>query len=138
MKLPLLMFFFVHLHISSNENFCRSSSVCAETILTYEVEIFWFAAHDLRPSSIYGIWRIDDTDNSFSTQPFRIRYARQDIHLCMMISFNLSLDRFEVMIYLYFFSFYRVLRERKYWPMPMLGAQLSVGRSPRSYHYVRC
>ncbi|KAK8473112.1 hypothetical protein PHAVU_001G063050 [Phaseolus vulgaris] len=56
-----------------------------------------YEAHDLRPSSIYGIWRIDDTDNSFSTQPFRIRYARQDIHLCMMISFNLSLDRFEVL-----------------------------------------
>ncbi|KAL2318163.1 hypothetical protein Fmac_032039 [Flemingia macrophylla] len=56
-----------------------------------------YEAHDLGPSSIYGIWRIDDTDNSFSTQPFRIKYARQDIHLCMMISFNLSLSRFEVL-----------------------------------------
>ncbi|XP_061370160.1 uncharacterized protein LOC133312893 isoform X2 [Gastrolobium bilobum] len=54
-----------------------------------------YEAPDLGPSSIYGIWRIDDTDNSFSTQPFRIKYARQDIHLCMMISFNLSLSRFE-------------------------------------------
>ncbi|XP_020221727.1 uncharacterized protein LOC109804320 [Cajanus cajan] len=53
-------------------------------------------AHDLGPSSIYGIWRIDSTDNSFSTQSFRIKYARQDSHLCMMISFNLSLSRFEV------------------------------------------
>ncbi|KAG4931039.1 hypothetical protein AAZX31_17G181500 [Glycine max] len=56
-----------------------------------------YEARDLGPSSIYGIWRIDDTDNSFSTQPFRIKYARQDIHLCMMISFNLSLGRFEVL-----------------------------------------
>ncbi|QCD99714.1 Alpha/Beta hydrolase fold [Vigna unguiculata] len=56
-----------------------------------------YEAHDLRASSIYGIWRIDDTDNSFSTQPFRIKYARQDIHLCMMISFKLSLSRFEVL-----------------------------------------
>ncbi|XP_017430244.1 uncharacterized protein LOC108338072 isoform X2 [Vigna angularis] len=56
-----------------------------------------YEAHDLHASSIYGIWRIDDTDNSFSSQPFRIKYARQDIHLCMMISFKLSLTRFEVL-----------------------------------------
>ncbi|CAJ1972334.1 unnamed protein product [Sphenostylis stenocarpa] len=56
-----------------------------------------YEAHDLRPNNIYGIWRIDDTDNSFSTQPFRIKYARQDIHLCMMISFNLPLCRFKVL-----------------------------------------
>ncbi|KAI4337548.1 hypothetical protein L6164_015948 [Bauhinia variegata] len=54
-----------------------------------------YEAPDLGSSILYGIWRIDDTDNSFSTQPFRIKYARQDIHLCMMISFNLSLSRFE-------------------------------------------
>ncbi|KAI4316059.1 hypothetical protein L6164_024076 [Bauhinia variegata] len=53
-----------------------------------------YEAPDLSSSSIYGIWRIDDTDNSFSTQPFRIKYARQDIFLCMMISFNLSPGRF--------------------------------------------
>ncbi|RDY12987.1 hypothetical protein CR513_02150, partial [Mucuna pruriens] len=64
-----------------------------------------YEAPDLGPSSIYGIWRIDDKDNSFSTQPFRIKYARQDIHLCMMISFNLSLRRFEVMIFLSFLLF---------------------------------
>nr|XP_027193352.1 uncharacterized protein LOC101498432 isoform X2 [Cicer arietinum] len=33
---------------------------------------------------------IDDTDNSFSTPPFRIKYARQDVFLCIMISFYLS------------------------------------------------
>ncbi|CAL0305626.1 unnamed protein product [Lupinus luteus] len=54
-----------------------------------------YEAPDLGPSSIYGLWRIDDTDNSFSTQPFRIKYARQDIHLCMMITFNLARSRFE-------------------------------------------
>ncbi|CAJ2674727.1 unnamed protein product [Trifolium pratense] len=50
---------------------------------------------DLGPGSLHGIWRIDDTDNSFSTQPFRIKYARQDVHLCMMVSFNLSLSRYQ-------------------------------------------
>ncbi|KAE9603800.1 putative protein FAM135, alpha/Beta hydrolase [Lupinus albus] len=54
-----------------------------------------YEAPDLGPSSIYGLWRIDDTDNSFSTQPFRIKYARQDIHLCMMITFNLARSKFE-------------------------------------------
>ncbi|KAK7352933.1 hypothetical protein VNO80_18364 [Phaseolus coccineus] len=44
---------------------------------------------DLDPSNIYGVWRIDDTDNSFSTQSFRIKYARQDVHLYLMTVFNL-------------------------------------------------
>ncbi|XP_019053795.1 PREDICTED: uncharacterized protein LOC104599909 isoform X2 [Nelumbo nucifera] len=43
-----------------------------------------------------GVWRIDDTDNSFYTQPFRIKYARQDVLLSVMISFNLSLEKCEV------------------------------------------
>ncbi|KAI5077732.1 hypothetical protein GOP47_0007556 [Adiantum capillus-veneris] len=38
-----------------------------------------------------AIWQIDDVDHSFCTRPFRIKYARQDIHLAVMISFNLSL-----------------------------------------------
>lgn len=118
----------MNFYFYSYEICCRSSFVCAETILSHGVENFLFAAHDLHASSIYGIWRIDDTDNSFSSQPFRIKYARQDIHLCMMISFKLSLSRFEVMFYLSFFFFYWVLRgkERKYWALPMLGAKLSV------------
>ncbi|KAL7153367.1 hypothetical protein ABFS83_04G163900 [Erythranthe nasuta] len=53
------------------------------------------AAPDLGSEDIYGVWRIDDVDHSFSTQPFRIRYARQDILLAMMVSFNLSLNKFE-------------------------------------------
>ncbi|XP_039688079.1 protein FAM135A [Medicago truncatula] len=52
-----------------------------------------YEAPDLDQSSIYGAWKIDDTENSFSTQTFRIKYARQDVHLCMMISFDLSRSR---------------------------------------------
>jgi hypothetical protein len=53
-------------------------------------DFFGYAAPDLDQSSIYGAWKIDDTENSFSTQTFRIKYAKQDVHLCMMIAFNLS------------------------------------------------
>ncbi|CAH8306129.1 unnamed protein product [Eruca vesicaria subsp. sativa] len=42
-----------------------------------------------------GVWRIDDKDNSFFTQPFQIKYARQDIRLCMMISFTLPLQKYD-------------------------------------------
>lgn len=56
-------------------------------IVQYEVP-------DLDPTSMYGAWRIDDTDNSFSTQSFRIKYARQDVHLYMMIVFNLPRSKF--------------------------------------------
>ncbi|KZV39666.1 hypothetical protein F511_22691 [Dorcoceras hygrometricum] len=54
-----------------------------------------YEAPDVGSEDVYGVWRIDDTDHSFSTQPFRIRYARQDILLSMMVSFNLSLNNFE-------------------------------------------
>ncbi|KAK4427205.1 hypothetical protein Salat_1489400 [Sesamum alatum] len=54
-----------------------------------------YEAPDLGSDDIYGVWRIDDIDHSFSTQPFRIRYARQDVLLAMMVSFNLSLSKFE-------------------------------------------
>lgn len=55
-----------------------------------------FSAPDLGSDDNLGVWRIDDMDHSFSSQPFRIRYARQDILLSVMISFNLSLGKFEV------------------------------------------
>lgn len=42
-----------------------------------------------------AIWQIDDADYSFCTRSFRIKYARQDIHLAVMISFNLSLRAVE-------------------------------------------
>lgn len=57
------------------------------------------AAPDLCPADIYGIWRINDVDNSFSTQPFRIKYTRQDVVLSIMVAFNFSLRKFEVLIF---------------------------------------
>ncbi|CAI8599941.1 unnamed protein product [Vicia faba] len=55
--------------------------------------IVQYEAPDLDQSSICGVWKIDDTENSFSTQTFRIKYARQDVYLCMMISFILSRNK---------------------------------------------
>ncbi|XP_052185712.1 uncharacterized protein LOC127797152 isoform X2 [Diospyros lotus] len=54
-----------------------------------------YDAPDLGSNDVCGVWRIDDTDHSFSTHPFRIKYARQDVLLSVMISFNLSLDKYE-------------------------------------------
>ncbi|GKB98604.1 FAM135B-like protein [Tanacetum coccineum] len=54
-----------------------------------------YDAPDLGADNFLGVWKIDDTDHSFSSQPFRIRYARQDILLSVMISFNLSLGKIE-------------------------------------------
>ena len=54
------------------------------------------AAPDVAPDDIFGVWRIDDADHSFSTQPFRIKYARQDVLLSVMISFNLPIGEDEV------------------------------------------
>ncbi|KAL2340062.1 hypothetical protein Fmac_008002 [Flemingia macrophylla] len=56
-------------------------------IVQYEVP-------DLDPSNTHGGWKIDDTDNSFLTQSFRIKYARQDVHLYLMTVFNLSRSKF--------------------------------------------
>ncbi|WOL15534.1 protein FAM135B isoform X1 [Canna indica] len=44
---------------------------------------------------ILGVWRIDDTDHSFSTQPFKIKYARQDVPLSIMVSFNFHIGKNE-------------------------------------------
>nr|KYP63132.1 Protein FAM135B family [Cajanus cajan] len=41
------------------------------------------------------VWTIDDKDNSFSTPSFRIRYARQDVFLSIMVSFYLSYGGYE-------------------------------------------
>ncbi|KAG9147797.1 hypothetical protein Leryth_003406 [Lithospermum erythrorhizon] len=53
------------------------------------------SAPDLGSDDEHGVWKIDDVDQSFFTPPFRIRYARQDILLSMMVAFNLSLSAFE-------------------------------------------
>ncbi|CDP14916.1 unnamed protein product [Coffea canephora] len=54
-----------------------------------------YEAPDMGCDDICGIWRINDTDHSFSTQPFRIRYARQDVFLSMMVAFTLPLSKHE-------------------------------------------
>ncbi|XP_057501082.1 uncharacterized protein LOC130785064 isoform X2 [Actinidia eriantha] len=65
------------------------------TSLGTPARVVQYQAPDVDSDDIYGVWRIDDTDHSFSTQPFRIRYARQDILLSVMIAFNLSLGKYE-------------------------------------------
>nr|GMC48306.1 protein FAM135B-like isoform X1 [Ipomoea batatas] len=56
-----------------------------------------YEAPDTGSDNICGVWMIDDTDNSYFTQPFRIKYARQDILLSVLVSFNLSLSKYEVL-----------------------------------------
>ncbi|KAJ6433662.1 hypothetical protein OIU84_017373 [Salix udensis] len=65
------------------------------TSLATPARVVQYEAPDLGGENIYGIWKIDDTDNSFLTQPFRIKYARQDILLSIMISFTLPLGENE-------------------------------------------
>jgi hypothetical protein len=59
------------------------------------------AASDVGGDDALGIWKIDDIDNSFHTQPFRIKYARQDIYLSVMVSFNIFNSEEEVGILTY-------------------------------------
>ncbi|XP_010930973.1 uncharacterized protein [Elaeis guineensis] len=54
-----------------------------------------YEAPDVALDDIFGVWRIDDADHSFSTQPFRVKYARQDVLLSVMISFNLPIGEDE-------------------------------------------
>uniref|UniRef100_A0A0E0BFS4 DUF676 domain-containing protein n=1 Tax=Oryza glumipatula TaxID=40148 RepID=A0A0E0BFS4_9ORYZ len=42
---------------------------------------------DIGSKGAFGLWKIDDVDNSFYTQPFQIKYSRQDIYLSVMVSF---------------------------------------------------
>uniref|UniRef100_A0A2P2MUS7 Protein FAM135B n=1 Tax=Rhizophora mucronata TaxID=61149 RepID=A0A2P2MUS7_RHIMU len=61
------------------------------TFMVTPARVVQYEAAELGCDGAYGIWSIDDTDNSFSTQPFWIKYARQDVYLSIMISFILSL-----------------------------------------------
>ncbi|XP_010458322.1 PREDICTED: protein FAM135B-like isoform X1 [Camelina sativa] len=54
-----------------------------------------YEALDSTSNGTNGVWKIDDKDNSFLSQPFRIKYARQDVRLCMMVSFTMPLERYE-------------------------------------------
>ncbi|XP_074296521.1 uncharacterized protein LOC141626767 isoform X1 [Silene latifolia] len=59
-------------------------------------KVVQYEAPNSGSSDGYGFWRINDVDNSFATQPFKIRYARQDVPLSVMIAFNVSLSNHEV------------------------------------------
>ncbi|KAK4271109.1 hypothetical protein QN277_019849 [Acacia crassicarpa] len=54
-----------------------------------------YEAPETGSDNLCRVWRIDDSDNSFSTPPFRIKYARQDVFLSIMISFYLSFGGYE-------------------------------------------
>ncbi|WCJ24939.1 Protein FAM135B [Euphorbia peplus] len=66
------------------------------TSLGTPARVVQYEAHDLNYDNICGAWKIDDTENSFLTQPFWVKYARQDVFLTIMISFDLSLNLREV------------------------------------------
>ncbi|KAJ1274455.1 hypothetical protein BS78_05G062900 [Paspalum vaginatum] len=46
-----------------------------------------YDAVDIGAKGTFGYWKIDDVDNSFYTQPFLVKYSRQDIYLSVMVSF---------------------------------------------------
>lgn len=54
------------------------------------------AAVDVGVKSSFGFWKIDDVDNSFHTQPFLVKYCRQDIYLSVMVSFYIPNSEEEV------------------------------------------
>ncbi|KAJ1399150.1 hypothetical protein SESBI_30525 [Sesbania bispinosa] len=54
-----------------------------------------YEAPEVGSDNLCRVWMIDDKDNSFSTPPFQIRYARQDVFLSIMISFYLSFGECE-------------------------------------------
>lgn len=59
------------------------------------VRVVQYEAVDVTSEDVCGVWRIDDAEQSFSTQPFRIKYARQDVLLSVMVSFYLNLGQDE-------------------------------------------
>ncbi|XP_022155887.1 uncharacterized protein LOC111022895 isoform X2 [Momordica charantia] len=94
-----------------------------------------YEAPDLGSGNSYGVWKIDDTDNSFSTQPFKIKYARQDVLLSIMISFNFPLVKYEApsnsAIILKFELMYAPILEAG------LELQASLDASPAAVHEFR-
>ncbi|XP_039023560.1 protein FAM135B-like isoform X1 [Hibiscus syriacus] len=53
--------------------------------------VMQYEAPNVSSDDVYGVWRIDDSDNSFSTRPFRIKYAKQDVLLSILVAFSLPL-----------------------------------------------
>ncbi|MBA0642064.1 hypothetical protein Goklo_026524, partial [Gossypium klotzschianum] len=49
--------------------------------------VMQYEAPNVGSDDVYGVWRIDDTDNSFATRPFRIKYAKQDCFLQLILVF---------------------------------------------------
>ncbi|KAG8654854.1 hypothetical protein MANES_05G186300v8, partial [Manihot esculenta] len=66
------------------------------TSLAIPSRVVQYEANGLGSGNIDGAWRINNTENSFFTPPFRVKYMRQDICLSLMVSFNLSLSKYEV------------------------------------------
>ncbi|KAK9724181.1 hypothetical protein RND81_05G054300 [Saponaria officinalis] len=66
------------------------------TVIGIPSKVVQYEAPNSGTSDCYGVWRIDDTDNSFATQPFKIRFARQDVPLSVMVAFNVSLSNRKV------------------------------------------
>lgn len=62
-----------------------------------------YAAIDIGVKSSFGFWKIDDVDNSFYTQPFLVKYSRQDIYLSVMVSFYIPNSEDEVEYYTFYF-----------------------------------
>ncbi|CAL9041129.1 unnamed protein product [Musa banksii] len=57
--------------------------------------VIQYEAPNTVSDDLLGVWRIDDADHSFSTQPFKIKYARQDVPLSVMVSFNFAIGKDE-------------------------------------------
>ncbi|TYI43114.1 hypothetical protein ES332_A01G146800v1 [Gossypium tomentosum] len=57
--------------------------------------VMQYEAPNVGSDDVYGVWRIDDTDNSFATRPFRIKYAKQDVLLSILVAFHLPLTENE-------------------------------------------
>lgn len=48
-----------------------------------------YAVPDTKHGEANTFWQINDSDNSYNTRPFRVRYSRQDVALQEMVSFKL-------------------------------------------------
>ncbi|KAG8491923.1 hypothetical protein CXB51_015287 [Gossypium anomalum] len=88
-----------------NEDRCRSGKRMVSTVrwdndeyapVGTPARVVQYEAPSLVSDEVFGVWRIDDTDNSFATQPSRIKYARRDVYLSMMVAFDLPIPENEV------------------------------------------
>ncbi|THU63504.1 hypothetical protein C4D60_Mb01t16490 [Musa balbisiana] len=57
--------------------------------------VIQYEAPNIVSDDIFAVWRIDDADHSFFTHPFKIKYARQDVPLSIMVSFNFATGKYE-------------------------------------------